>query len=150
MSRLIATYMIVGTFVVASSGCHPVSYGSQDFTIVLERVESSDPVQGALVKFASQAGYRTWCQYDITQTDYLARHTNTGRTDEFGRAVFTTRTATYGSTKLYDEVTYEDYLFEIQNEETEIVTVWMVPGELSRGCHFKILVDSIGEPIADD
>ena len=103
-----------------------------------------------MVKFASQAKYRTWCEYDISQSDYLARHTNAARTNEVGRAVFTVRTLTMGSTKLYDEVTYEDYLFEIQNGETEIFTVWMRPGEVSQGCHFKILVESIGEPISED
>ena len=119
MNRLIATYGIVGTFVVTGSGCDPARQGSQDIGIVLERAESSEPVQEALLRCAPQDRRGPRVLYDLSQTEYLARHSRKPvRTNEFGKAVLTVDTGNTG-TELLDQVTWEYYLIEIQHGDSE-------------------------------
>ena len=48
--------------------------------------------------------------------------------------------------KLEDKVTGERYLFLLEGEAREILTVEMLPGTSQEGEHFMLTIDSIGPP----
>lgn len=49
--------------------------------------------------------------------------------------------------KLRDLVTGHFYLFRVDNSTKEVLSVFMHPGLKENGCHYRVTIVSIGEPI---
>ncbi len=88
--------------------------------------------------------------YRLSQAEYVAQASGgLSQTDDDGKAQLIVSVSTIG-TKLLDEVTGEYFLFRIDHDTSEVLSVLMRVGESRQGRHFKITVDSIGGPIRDE